>query len=282
MPWSQVLAHEVTFAAPAVFAEALPGVHPGLVRDAFLAHALAVIEAFGTDRLADGQAIDTPELHRLLELLRLARDRALLRVRHQGTDPELDYSAAGADVLRSIAAEKELMQRGVAVDFSRYEEIALGKTRVGTPASLALAKAFGLADAKCAAIRRTLSSIWLGMQYHDDVVDWEDDLRRGSSWVIHLARGGQLQVPPRERPTERSPIRRMIFASRILEQMLSRAHQHFRAARMRAQALGCRELATWARGKELHARGLAMQEIRSPGYAVRAQALTPWAAEVLA
>jgi hypothetical protein len=280
-PWSQVLAHEVTFAAPAVFAEGMPEAHPKLVRDAFMAHALAVIEAFGTDRIQDRQVPGSPELDALLEHLRQARDLAISRVCDPAGDPELDYAKASADVLRSIEDEKQVMAAGIPVDFDRYEQIALGKTRVGMPASLALAKAAGASDKKREGIRETLQSIWLGMQYQDDVVDWEDDLRRGSSWVILLARKVRLKVPLRDRPTERNPIRQMIFDSRVLEDMLTRGYRRFRAARMRAPALGCRELAQWARSKEVHARSLATQEISSPGYAVRAHALTPWAAEVL-
>jgi len=284
MPWSQVLAHEVTFAAPAVFAQAIPGLHPRLVRDAFLAHALAVVEAFGTDRVQDAQVPSSSELLLVLAHLRSARDRAMsqLSVLGSGSDPELDYARAGADVLMSIGREKELMTAGRPTDFVTYEEIVLGKTRVGIPASLALAAVAGVDAKRRSAIRETLRDIWLGMQYQDDVIDWEDDLRRDSSCVVLLARGARLSVPLRDRPTERDPIRKMIFESRILEEMLTRACRHFRSARMRARALGCRDLAEWARAKEHHARTVAAKEASSPGYAVRVHALTPWAAEVLA
>src|SRR4051794_29289451 len=130
MPWSQVLAHEVTFAAPALFAQALPGITPGQVRDSFLAHALAVIEAFGTDRVEDGQTAESPELRMVLERLRLGRDRALACVYPIGADRELDYVAASAEVLESQAIERELMAAGASVDFARYEAIARGKASV--------------------------------------------------------------------------------------------------------------------------------------------------------
>src|SRR5262249_6793652 len=54
-PWSCVFSHEVTLAAPAMFAEAMPALSQIAVRHALFAHALAVIGAMGTDRIEDGQ-----------------------------------------------------------------------------------------------------------------------------------------------------------------------------------------------------------------------------------
>src|SRR4051794_8258470 len=58
--WSAVFKHEVTLQAPGFFAEAMPEVKRPLVEAAVLAHMLSVIEAFGSDRIADRQAEDTP------------------------------------------------------------------------------------------------------------------------------------------------------------------------------------------------------------------------------
>ena len=54
-PWSRVFAHEITLAAPALFADAFPGLALLTVRAAVRAHMLSVIDAFGTDRVEDGQ-----------------------------------------------------------------------------------------------------------------------------------------------------------------------------------------------------------------------------------
>ena len=62
VPWSQVFGQEVTFAAPALFAQAMPQISPAKVRDAVLAHAFAVIDAFGTDRIEDQQIESSPDL----------------------------------------------------------------------------------------------------------------------------------------------------------------------------------------------------------------------------
>src|SRR5687768_11697114 len=83
IPFTQVFAHDVTLGAPLLVAEAFPGAAPETVRCAVMAHALSVIEAFGSDRVADGQVESAPELVAVLEHLRRARNAALERV-HSG------------------------------------------------------------------------------------------------------------------------------------------------------------------------------------------------------
>jgi len=75
IPWSRVFSNEVTLAAPWMFAEAMPGVPDEAVRHALFGHALAVIEAMGTDRIEDGQVQSTPGLLRVLAVVRDARAR---------------------------------------------------------------------------------------------------------------------------------------------------------------------------------------------------------------
>ena len=75
VPWSRVFGHEVTLAAPALVAEAMPYVSPELVRDAVMAQAFAVIEAFGTDRIEDRQIEPSEALVDVLTRIRTARRR---------------------------------------------------------------------------------------------------------------------------------------------------------------------------------------------------------------
>lgn len=281
VPWSQVFGHEVTFAAPALFAEAMPHISPAKVRDAVLAHALAVIDGFGTDRIEDRQIASSPELEELLLRIRSARDRSLLSVVGCLGDAATDFGRIHREMIEGIHAEQRMMAEHAHVDFVLYEDIALRKTSIGAPASVALARAAGWVPSECRAVSKTLSSVWLGMQYHDDVVDWEDDLRRGSSWAVLLAKAAGLEADPRDRPTERIAVQKLVLDSGILGIMLDRSFRHFRAARKRAEALGARELAAWARTKEVHAQSLASQEKNNSGYAVRLHALSPWLAQVL-
>src|SRR5262245_22943549 len=61
-PWSNVFAHGVTLGAPAFVAEAMPSLPAHLVTCATGAHLLAVVEAFTTDRIEDGQIEPTQAL----------------------------------------------------------------------------------------------------------------------------------------------------------------------------------------------------------------------------
>jgi len=281
VPWSEVLGHEVTFAAPALFAEAMPHIAPGKVRDAVLAHALAVIEAFGTDRIEDRQVERSDDLVEILARVRSARDRALLMVVGETSGSATDFGRVHEEMLRAIRAERALMVERAPVGFDIYEKIAVGKTAIGTPASVALARAAGWNPSECSAVAATLESVWLGMQYHDDVIDWEDDFRRDSAWTVLLARGTKGPSTEAEGLAPLGGARLAVLDSGVLAKMLERSFRHFRAARRRADALGARELASWAKTKEEHALGLARNEEANSGYAVRLHALSPWVAQVL-
>jgi hypothetical protein len=257
----------------------MPHVSPATVRDAVIAHALAVIEAFGTDRIEDRQIRASPDLIQILARLRQSRDRALARVLGPGSrNRPPPFEDVHRCMLEAIHEEQRIMAEHQLVDFHRYENIALGKTGIGIPASVALAQAARWTPFQYRAVASTLASVWLGMQYHDDVVDWEDDFKRDSAWSVRLAQafgGHEL------RSSEHDSMRNVVLGSGILALMLRRSFRHFRAARRRAEALGARELAGWARSKEAYALGLADQERRNSGYAVRLHALGPWAAQVL-
>jgi hypothetical protein len=273
IPWSEVFAHEVTLAAPALVADAMPHVPEPVVRDAILAHMLAVIEAFGTDRVEDGQIAPTPELMALLGQARRARDRALARVWPGPSHPSLEFARADRETIRAIETERVIVRSASGTTFGTYEAVSLGKQAVGFPASLALAFAAGWNGARRETLRRALASIWLGLQMHDDVVDWEDDFRRGGAWASALARA-----------TGGSPhdARAHVLEARVLERMLSRARRHYRGARLRAAALGAGRLSAWAGTREGAVSQLLTAERTCAGYSVRAHALSAWAQEVLA
>ena len=141
--WSEVFAHPVTLGAPALVADGMPGTPMERVRDATLAHMLAVIEAFGTDRVEDGQVQATPELRALLAEVRRARDLSQARVIASALDPRLDFRLADQRTTRAIARERELLAGGDPVSFETYAEVSLEKQSPGFPASLALALSAG-------------------------------------------------------------------------------------------------------------------------------------------
>ncbi|WP_437666093.1 hypothetical protein [Sorangium sp. So ce1182] len=187
VPWSAVFSNEVTLAAPALLAEAMPGVRGATVQDALLAHLLAVIEAFGTDRIQDAQVRPTWQLEAILAHARRARDEALRRVAPGVDDPAIDFARADDATLLAIETERSLLASGEPAGFSRYYALSIAKQSVGFPASIALAHAAGWTAAQREVLARLLSSVWLGLQLHDDVMDWQDDYQRGGAWAVVLA-----------------------------------------------------------------------------------------------
>jgi hypothetical protein len=277
IPWSEVFNHEVTLQAPALFAEGMPGAKPVQIRDAVIAHMLAVIEAFGTDRVHDGQVEDSAALRDVLAYLRLARDRAVLRLTEQ-IDP---YAHADRETRDAILTERALLGRAEVSTLEHYEAISLGKQSVGFPATVALAQAAGWEKRRLDVLESTLAGIWLGLQFEDDVLDWEDDWRRGGAWAICLARGLLVQSRSRERPTVPNALQRFVVESGVLTQMLGMARRKYREVRRRSLILGANRLAAWAEQRERHATSLARMETKHAGYVLRMQRLAPWASVVL-
>jgi hypothetical protein len=280
--WSRVFAHEVTLGAPALIAYALPGASGAMVRDAVLAHMLAVIDAFAIDRIEDEQVEASAALLAVLGQLRRERDRAMSRLCGGEAPRDLDFALAEARTIRAIRRERTIVLSARAVDLEAYERASLDKQSVGWLASIALARATGEGERRCRAVGATLQSVALALQTYDDVVDWEDDLERGGAWAVCLMKG--LRPPPSARRplADGSQTRTQVLHSGVLRTMLGRATAHIRAARMRASALGATRLAAWAAVRESRFQALVAAERRSAGYAVRAHALAPWANEVLA
>jgi hypothetical protein len=281
-PWAQVFSHPVTLEAPRLFASAFPRPVPELVRSATFAHALAVIEAFGHDRIADRQVRDTPDLSALLSEMRRAR-YAMLETVWPGITP-MAQQADGATG-EAIREETALLRRLGAVSFDEYRRISLAKQAVGFTATLALAHASGVELAVVEQVRRALVGVSLGLQFEDDAGDWEDDWRRGGgAWAVSLARRRLESVKEQsadERPTEPDLVRRRVHRMRVLYLMLKAARHQHRAAWRYLRAIGATALIPWVEQRIRHLDGLLPLEAQHAGYVVRALKLAPWASEVL-
>jgi hypothetical protein len=278
--WSEVFGHEVTLAAPALVAEAMPALAEATVDDAVLAHFLGVVVAFATDRIADRQARRSAEIDEVIVHFRHARDSALRRIA-EGLPAEADATACDSDALRSIEIERGILLEMTPVSFARYRAVSLGKQAPGFPACLAMAHAAGWSAPRRRALVRLLTGIWLGLQHHDDVLDWEDDMSRGGSWAYCLARGEFDEKGAKERRTQPGSARVFVLEMHVLARMLKAAWREYRAARKLAFALGCKRLGCWAAGRENMLLELARAEQDNPGYVIRAHALRLWAREVL-
>jgi hypothetical protein len=290
VPWSRVFSHEVTLGAPALFAEAMAGMPSSVVRDAVLAHALAVIDAFGTDRIEDEQVKPTANVLAVLGQARRERDRAMVRIFGRQPPGDCDFIASDVTSMRAIRRERMLLRAAQPLTFDLYESASLEKQCAGIVASMALARVAGWDERQRRAVRDTLEAVWLGLQLYDDVVDWEDDLQNGGSWVVCLMKDMQRAPLSQKRLTEvtrwglpdDARIRAQVHQSGVLRMILMRALGHMRAARRRASALGAHGLASWAATREARLETVVEAEGRCAGYAVREHALAAWAGEVLA
>lgn len=288
-PWSHVFTHTVTLAAPVLVAGALPALPDEVLRDALFAHALAVIEAMGVDRIEDGQVRATPALRKVLAAARAKRDK-LLRCVLDGATMPLDPAFADRELLDATAQEKEILLGRRRVDFGIYEAISQRKQAPGMLACAALAARAGLGARKAAALRRALMGAAMGLQLYDDVVDWEDDAASGRSWAVALSRSARRidggGAPSRSGPAVRQvgpagTARDEVHATSVLARMLARSRFHFRASSRRASALGALRLSAWAAERAAAVGHLADREAHDAGYVNRARELASWARAVL-
>jgi hypothetical protein len=279
VPWSNIFKNEVTLAAPALFATAMPQATEPMVTAATTAHMLAVIDAFATDRMLDHQATGGPQMSRLLEHVRRERDRAIGELTGSEVSP---YRDAEYGALCAINTERILLQHGVALSLADYSYLSLAKQAVAFPASLALARAAGWNPRQERAIESTLRGIVLGLQFHDDAADWEDDWKKGGAWAVSLSRGLGVQdsASLHTKPSIKS-IRALVHQSGALAIMMTMARWRYHMAARLAGMVRADRLSSWAREQEATVADLAKRESDSAGYVVRAHQLSGWAMEVL-
>ena len=279
IPWSRVFKHEVTLAAPALVADAMPDVSPAMVRLAVMSHLLGIVEAFATDRIADAQAVDSWQIQQLLRRLRATRDQAVeaLNPHLPSTFPQAERRARAA-----IATERVLLGDHTPLSFADYHCLSLAKQAAAFPATLALTDVVGWDARRRRVAARVLEGIVMGLQLHDDVVDWEEDWQQGASWAVCLSRGKHVAAWPAERSSDLGLVRLHLQCTGVLTDMLERAGRHFRNSSRLASALGAARLAAWSHTQQRRLEEVTMRERESSGYAVRARQLRAWATEVLA
>jgi hypothetical protein len=170
----------------------------------------------------------------------------------------------------------------VPLSFADYAKLSLAKQAAAFPASVALAKAAGWGGRRENAVRHVLRGIVLGLQFQDDVVDWEEDWRKGGAWAVCLGGGlGTRAGAVRDGKPDLTMARRQVHRSGVLAMMIELARWRYREARRLADFLGADGLSDWARAQERAAAELAEREGDSAGYAVRAHQLSGWATEVI-
>lgn len=274
VPWSGVFAHAGTLQAPALLFAGAPGLSPEQIERAVLAHLLGVIGAFAQDRMSDGQVSPDPELVGLLFALREARNAAL------GAAGMQAYVVADELQRVSTDRERQILSQQRPVSWRQYRELSVAKQRVGIVASVVLGQLSGLDVRRLRVLERTVLSATLALQFHDDVVDWEDDWARGGAWAVSLARHVLGEQGDLRGGLGR--VREGILRSQVLVHMLECSQRELRATARRARLLPAAKVEAWATNEARRVQELGRLESAHPGYAVRARRLGPWASEVLA
>jgi hypothetical protein len=166
--------------------------------------------------------------------------------------------------------ERQVLVNQLAVPFDTYEAISRWKQAPANPASLALAAVAEWSDESKDVVQNTIEDIALGLQMHDDAVDWEDDAKRGGAWAVSLA-SHMLDKSPDEKTR-----RQIVLDSGVLAEFLLRASQRFAGAAIGASALGASRLAEWCLERSRSLGALAELEVRNAGHVVRAHAVERW------
>lgn len=166
--WSRIVSHEVTLAAPDLFADAMPHVSPAAVRDAVAAQTFAAIEALGTSRIEEGHVPSTLELLAVLGHLRRASARMLVRVCPGVVDPALDPEAAHRRMLAALTTARLARRKGTVFDRCAYEALAADKHGVKVLPSIALSWAAGWDSERRRSVERALRSVFVGLEMSED------------------------------------------------------------------------------------------------------------------
>jgi hypothetical protein len=146
---------------------------------------------------------------------------------------------------------------------------------------LALAHASKAGPQVLVDIATMLEGVWLGLQFEDDVIDWEDDFRASGAWAVCLARKLRSDVASTDF-SQPDSARRAVLESGALCGMLERSRRRYRSAWHHARLLGAWRLGAWAKAQEKRLESLIRLESKHAGYSVRVRKLSGWAVEVLA
>jgi hypothetical protein len=266
LPWSRIFHQEVTLALPFTLAEALPAASPPSVRTAVTAHMLGIVAAFGADRIDDGQVEATPDLVRVLDEVRRARDAAIDSFGVGGAGPTYDYRAADLATAKANHTEQAFLAEHSSASSETYEQLSRGKQYLVFPAAMTFCRATGLDAAGLENVETMCLAMAMGLQLRDDATDWEDDHAEGRAWAVRLMRhveceGVQLR--------DIESLRLRLSDAGVVVGLLSGAVQHFEAASAAARAIEAHRVASWCDKQANLTRELAARESEAPGHIVR-------------
>jgi hypothetical protein len=257
-PWSRVFNNPAVLGFPMLL---LAGVSGELRDSAAAAHLLAIIGAFGMDRIDDGQVVVGLRERALIERIRRARDAALAPLLARVPAFTADYAWGERVTAESVADERATAEGRAPATLERYLAVSWKKQGLAFPASLAAAAAAGLSPAALRRVEAVVAGAALGLQYRDDVVDWLDDHAQGFAWApaLFVQRSAELDT---------DSLAAQLHARGGLVHLLEMSRDAFASAADAATALGAEALAGWAREQAELTADLARREATAPGFAV--------------
>lgn len=237
----------ITRTLPGAVAEAFPTVTPVHLRRLGLAHVLCLALAFLDDRLND----DDVAFSRDLNLLKRSMEAEMQARLSEVVGTHAGYWRAARQALRDYAVahvrEAADWRGGRAEDDShaRYARAAAGKLAPARLSALAVAILGGASTSVQTRITRAVDECVIGLQYVDDVDDWEEDYRRGRP--TYFVRRHLTAHEWRRR--ERVPVaelRSRVHLSDTGVEFLQRASHHFGRCATLLDGLPMPTLRTWA------------------------------------
>jgi hypothetical protein len=236
----ELFANDALRELPAFFADAMPALDTGLVRDAVTAHMLGIMATLAANQIRDGFPGDPPAaLVDVVNALRAARDFALERVGPGRLEPMFDYRLGEADAAAARAEEARLLRWGIDADFTTYERLAVAEGHAMFPATMRLALAAGWDGRRIHLVREAIGGVVVGFRMVDDARSWKERLAHGGTWAANLTgafgKSGNL-----------FEVERCVYASGIVGLLCKSASGQLDEVRRAAEELDALPLSTWA------------------------------------
>jgi hypothetical protein len=250
----ELFANDALRELPAFFADAMPEVDTGLVRDAVTAHLLGLMASLAANQIRDGFPGEPPAaLVEVVNALRRARDFALEKVGPGRHDPLFDYRLGEANAAAARIEEARLLRWGIDADFITYERLAVAEGFAMFPATMRLAMAAGWDGRRLDLVRQAIGGMVVGFRMVDDARSWKDRLTHGGTWAANLTgafgKSGNLHE-----------VQRFVCASGIVSLMCRSASGQLDEVRKDAEELDAQPLINWAEDASGDFRALAMAE----------------------
>jgi hypothetical protein len=249
---SECFEHPFMLEAPDFISEILPNASPRAVRDATLAHVLAVLGSVlelrtaGPDEDRD-QVFDA--VLALLPELRSARNRAISNVSPDGPEAfnAVERTARGAihqtHQLLADAGPPAAGGRAGLADYLRLTRLIMSPRIEGC---LLLARSAGYDSERLVPLAHALECVWVAREVERDADGWRSGWRSGSAWVVCIARSART-AGCEDRDTEPDLVARMVQESGVLAAMHACARRLWDGAAHHATSLGANRLAMWAK-----------------------------------